>query len=151
MELVSSHLSFVLFFKNSYENLELLCEFPFLRLSMRGLFSKCVQYLHCNILVDHLCALYLSLCHVLLCLFCMRNDLHCYLLERFHLRLLILLNLCLCGYEFCLQLLHILYSFEALSDLHHLLPMLEVLDSCACIFLFLVPLSDLLILLQLCP
>ena len=150
MWLVPSHLNLVHFFDFSCERLKLLCEFICLCLSLHSLFSKCIQYLHCNLVVDHLCALCLSLCLVLIYLFYLCNDLRCSLLERFHL-ILSLLLLCLCNYEFFLQLLHIMYSFEALSDRHHLLPLLELLDSCTYLLLFRVPLLDLFILLHLCP
>jgi hypothetical protein len=64
---------------------------------------------------------------------------------------LALLLLCLRGYEFFLQLLHILCSFDMLSDQHRLMPLIEVLHNCFYPLLFLVPLLDLLILLQLRP
>jgi hypothetical protein len=146
MWLVLSHLGFVHFFNSSCESLELICEFSCLCLSLHGLFSEHIQYLHCNILADHLYALCLSLLDVLLCLLCLCNDFHCYLLERFHLILSILL-LFLHSYELILQFLHFLYSFEVLSDLHRIMPFLEDLDSYAYLFLFLVPLLDFLILL----
>jgi hypothetical protein len=147
MWLIQIHLNFVNFFNNSCESLELLCEFHCLCLSLCGLLSKCVQYLHSNLLVDNLYTFCLNLCHVILCLLYLCNDLYFPLLERFHLSLSLLL-LCLRSYEFFLQLLHILYSFEELSDMHHLLPLLEVLDRCGYLLLFMVPLLDLLILLQ---
>jgi hypothetical protein len=146
MWLVPSHLNFVHLFNLSCESLELLCEFLFLCLILCGLLPECIQYLHCNLVVDHICALCLSLCHVLICIFFLRDDLDCSLLERFHLSLVLLL-LCLRNYEFFLQLLHILCSFDVLSDRHHLLPLLEVPNSCVYLLLFLVPLVDLLILL----
>jgi hypothetical protein len=150
MWLILSHLNFVCFFNLSCKSLGLLYEFLCLHLSLRGLLSECIQCLHCNLFTDHLCAFFLSLCHVLLCLLCPHNEIYFPLLERFHLNMSLLL-LCLHDYEFYLQLLHIPCSFEVLSDRHHLLPMLEVLDSCDYLLLFLVPLLDLLILLHLCP
>jgi hypothetical protein len=104
--LILSHLTFVRFFNSSCESLKHHCEFLFLCLSLHDIFSKCLQYLHCDLIAYDLCALCLILCHVLLFIFCLRNDVRCPLLERFHLSLALLL-LCLCGYEFFLQLLHI--------------------------------------------
>jgi hypothetical protein len=108
MWLVLSHLNLVHFFDLSCESLELLYEFLFLRLSLCGLLLQYVQYLQCNLIIDHLWALYLSLCHVLLCVFHLCSDLYCLLLERFHLSLVFLL--CLRDYELCLQFLHTLHS-----------------------------------------
>jgi hypothetical protein len=145
MWLVLSHLNLVHFFDLSFESLELLCEFFFFHLSPHGLLPECIQYLHCHLIIDHLCAICLSLCHVLICVFHLRNDLCFPLLELFHLSLELLL-LCLHDYELCLQFLHILRSFDVLSDWNCLLSLLEVLDSCSYPFFFLVPLLDLLIL-----
>jgi hypothetical protein len=59
--------------------------------------------------------------------------------------------MCLRKYEFCLQFLHILRSFDALVIDIVFCPLLEVLDSCAYPFFFLVPLLDLLIFFYLHP
>jgi hypothetical protein len=103
MWLVSIHLNFVRFFNSSYKILKLFCEFLCFCLSLRGLFPDCIQYLRCNIFAHHLCALCLSLYHVLLCVFFLYNELRCPLLDIFHLSLPLLL-LCLHDYELCLHL-----------------------------------------------
>jgi hypothetical protein len=145
MWLIPSHLNLVHFLNISCKSLELLYEFLCLHLSLRDLIPECVQYLHYNLVIDQHCALHLNLCHVLLCVFRLRNDLYFPLLERFHLSSVLLL-LRLHSYELCLQLLHILRSFDALHDWHHPLPLLKALGSCAYPFFLLVPLLDLLIL-----
>jgi len=150
MWFVLRHLNLVHFVDISCESLKLLFEFIFLCFSLHGILPKWVQYMHCNHFIDHLYTLFLSSCHVIICVFYLRNDLHYLLLEWFHLSLALLL-LCLCGYELYLQLLHILRSFDTLSDRDCLLPLLEVLDSCAYPIIFWVPLLDLLILLHLHP
>jgi hypothetical protein len=150
MCLILSHLTLVGFIDLSCDHLELLCELCCLRLGLCSLLLKCVQYLHCNIVTDHPCALYLGLCHIHFCFLCLCNELCCSLLEWFYLSPT-LIFLCLRSYEVFLQFLHILYSFDALCDWHCLQPLLEGLDSCAYPFSFQVPLLDLLILLHLRP
>jgi hypothetical protein len=101
MSLISSHLNLVCLFDISYESLEIICELLCMHLILCSRLLECVKYLYYNLVVDHPYALYLSLCHVLLCVFHLHNDLYFPLLERFHLSLVILL-LCLCSYELCL-------------------------------------------------
>ena len=145
MWLIPSHLTLVCFVNISCDHLELLCELYFLRLVLHILLLECIQYLYFNLIIDHSCTLFPGLCHISFGFLFLYNDLCFLLLEWFHL-ILALLFLCLHNYEFFLQFLHILCSFDTLSDRHCLLPLLEVLDSYAYPSFFLVPLSDLLIL-----
>jgi hypothetical protein len=146
MWLVPSNLSFVRFIDLPGDPLELLLELCCLCLHLRGVFLERVYYLDCNFVTDQSNTLSLGPCYKCLDFLCMCNDLCYSLLERFHLSLT-LLFLCLRSGEFCLQFLHILCPFDMLRDRHCLMPLLEVLDSCAYPFFFLVPSLDLLILL----
>jgi hypothetical protein len=115
MCLVSSHLNLMYFVDLSYDHLELLRELHCLQLGLHGLLLECIQYLHCNIIAEHPCLLFLSLCHVRIFFFRLCNDLCCPFLEQFHLSMA-LLFLCLWSYDFYMQFLHILCSFDALRD-----------------------------------
>jgi hypothetical protein len=148
MWLIPSHLTLACFFNLSCDRLELLHEIFCLCLGLRGLLLECVQYMHCNIIVDHSFTLCLGLCHICFGFLFLCNDLCFSLLEWFHLSLT-LFFLCLCSYELCLQFLHVMRPFDVLHDQHCLMHLLEVLDSCTYPFSFLVPLLDLLILFQL--
>jgi hypothetical protein len=139
MWLVPSHLTFVRFFDLLGDRLELFLELCCLCLHLHGLLLECVYYLDCNFITDQsmhsswVCAISVLASSA----YAMTSA--TVLLEWFHLSLT-LLFLCLHSGEFCLQFLHILCPFDALCDGHCLLPLLEVLDSCAYPFFFLVPL-----------
>jgi hypothetical protein len=139
MWLIPSHLTLVCFIDLSFDRLKILHEICFLCLGLHSLLLECVQYLHCNLLIDHPCTLCLGLFHLHFCFLHLCNNLCFPLLDRFHLSLA-LLFLCLHNYELCLQFLHIPCSFDMLRDWHCLMPLLEVLDSCVYPFFFLVPL-----------
>lgn len=146
MWLIPRHLTSVCFVDLSCDHLELLHELCCLCLVLRDLFLECIQYLHCDLIIENPCKLFLVLCHICFGFICLCDDLGYSLLEQFNLSL-VLLFLCLHSYELCLQFLHVLFSFDAFRDRHCLLPLLEVLDSFTYPLSFLVPLLDLLILL----
>jgi hypothetical protein len=96
--LIPSHLALVCFVDLPCDRLKILHELFCLCLGLCVLLLECIQYLYCNIVVDHPCTFCLGLCHTCFGFFFLCNQLCCSLLEWLHLSLA-LLFLHLCSYE----------------------------------------------------